>query len=116
MIPPRDKLTICFAHSAYRLHERFLPYAEGISCGQVWTRAEVPAAIADAEVAVLSGFWSDDLLDHAPKLRFIQCSASGTNQFGLDKLRARGIRLASAQGVNERAVSDHAMVAAVLAL
>jgi hypothetical protein len=25
MLPSKDRLTICFAHIAYQMHERFLP-------------------------------------------------------------------------------------------
>jgi phosphoglycerate dehydrogenase-like enzyme len=49
------------------------------------------------------------LLQLAPKLRFIQSIGAGTDQFDRDKLKARGIRLASAQGVNANAVAEHAM-------
>ena len=30
MLPSKDQLTICFAHVAYRLRERFLALATGI--------------------------------------------------------------------------------------
>ena len=30
MLPPKDKLSICFAHVAYRLHERFSALDTGI--------------------------------------------------------------------------------------
>src|SRR5262249_49526690 len=43
------------------------------------------------------------------KLRFIQAIGAGTDQFPRDELSKRGIRLASARGVNARAVSEHAM-------
>ena len=31
MLPPSDKLSICYAHVAYRLHERFSALDTGIS-------------------------------------------------------------------------------------
>ena len=43
------------------------------------------------------------------RLRFIQSIGSGTDQFDKAQLAARGMRLASAAGVNARAVSEHAM-------
>jgi phosphoglycerate dehydrogenase-like enzyme len=64
---------------------------------------------------VVSGFWRNELLEHAPKLRFIQSIGAGYDQFDLDALRARRMRLASAKGVNRNAVSEHAM-AMMLAL
>ena len=48
-------------------------------------------------------------------LRFIQAIGAGTDQFPLEELKKRGIRLASARGVNYRAVAEHAM-ALILAL
>jgi phosphoglycerate dehydrogenase-like enzyme len=64
---------------------------------------------------VISGLWRDELLEKAPKLRFVQSISAGTDQYGKDALRARGIRLASAAGVNANAVAEHA-IALLLAL
>ena len=43
----------------------------------------------------------------APDLRFLQSIGAGYDQFPLDELRSRGIRLANASGVNKNAVSEH---------
>ncbi len=43
------------------------------------------------------------------RLKFIQSIGAGTDQFDRALLSSRGIRLASAAGVNARAVSEHAM-------
>jgi phosphoglycerate dehydrogenase-like enzyme len=59
--------------------------------------------------------WRDDLVERAVKLRFVQSIGAGTDQFGREALTRRGIRLASARGVNARAVAEHAM-AMILAL
>jgi phosphoglycerate dehydrogenase-like enzyme len=59
--------------------------------------------------------WQNRLLDRAKKLRFIQSIGAGTDQFPREELTRRGIRLASARGVNARAVAEHAM-ALMLAL
>jgi phosphoglycerate dehydrogenase-like enzyme len=75
----------------------------------VWNRDDLNERIGDAHVLVISGFWRNELLERAPKLRFIQSIGAGYDQFNLDALRARGIRLASAKGVNRNAVSEHAM-------
>ncbi len=48
-------------------------------------------------------------------MRFIQSISAGVDQYAKDALAARGVRLASAAGVNARAVAEHAM-ALVLAL
>ena len=51
----------------------------------------------------------------ASKLKFIQSISAGTDQYDKALLRERGIRLASAAGVNAEAVAEHAM-ALMLAL
>lgn len=115
MFPSRDRLTICFAHVAYQLQERLLLRQTGIHSFGVRTSAELEQRIGEADVVVVSGLWRNDLLERAPNLRFIQSIGAGTDQFDRALLTARGIRLASAQGVNVRAVSEHAM-ALILAL
>jgi phosphoglycerate dehydrogenase-like enzyme len=58
-------------------------------------------------VLVVSGFWRNDLLPRAKRLRFIQSIGAGTDQFSREALRQHGVRLASARGVNALAVSEH---------
>jgi phosphoglycerate dehydrogenase-like enzyme len=115
MFPTQDGLTICFAHVAYQMQARFAARQTGIDSFEVRSRDELQARIGDADVLVVSGLWRDDLVDRAGRLRFIQSIGAGTDQFGRDTLAARGIRLASASGVNARAVSEHAL-ALILAL
>lgn len=115
MLPPREQLAICFAHVAYQLHERFTLQKTGIHSFPVRDAASLEEQLADADVLVVSGLWRNALLDCAPKLRFIQAIGAGTDQFPREELVKRGIRLASARGVNARAVSEHAM-ALILAL
>jgi phosphoglycerate dehydrogenase-like enzyme len=114
-MPSRQEISICFAHVAYPLAEIFAQRDTGLGHFQVWNRDELPEKLAGAHVLVVSGFWRNELLDHAPNLRYIQSIGAGYDQFALDLLRARGIRLASAKGVNLNAVSEHAM-AMILAL
>jgi phosphoglycerate dehydrogenase-like enzyme len=109
MLPPNDKLTICFAHVAYQLHERFSGLDTGISSIAVRDPETLEDRVGEAKVLVISGLWHDGLLDRAGKLRFIQAIGAGTDQFPLEELKKRGIRLASARGVNYRAVAEHAM-------
>ena len=113
--PPAEEISICFAHVAYPLADIFAQRATGLDYFQVWNRDDLTAQLADADVLVVSGFWRNELLEVAPKLRFIQSIGAGYDQFALDALRERGIRLASAKGVNRNAVSEHAM-AMILAL
>src|SRR5829696_2031037 len=74
MLPARDHLTICFAHAAYCMQDRFALRDTGIRSIEVRDRAALDASVGGA-----------------------------------------GVRLASAQGANARAVSEHAM-ALILAL
>jgi phosphoglycerate dehydrogenase-like enzyme len=115
MLSPNDKLAICFAHVAYRLHERFSSLNTGVNSFAVRDFATLEKRVGEADVLVVSGLWQNRLLDQATKLRFIQAIGAGTDQFARQELAKRGIRLASAHGVNYRAVSEHAM-ALILAL
>jgi phosphoglycerate dehydrogenase-like enzyme len=115
MLPSKDRLTICFAHVAYRMQERFALRNTGIASIEVRTRDELDARIAEADVLLCSGLWRNDLIPRAPKLRFVQSISAGVDQYDKPALAAAGIRLASAQGVNARAVAEHAM-ALILAL
>ncbi len=115
VLPSRDKTTICFAHVAYQLQQQFAHRSTGIASFEVRDPAELDRRIAEADVLVVSGLWRDALVESAPRLRFIQSIGAGTDQFGREALSRRGIRLASARGVNARAVSEHAM-ALILAL
>ena len=109
MFPPRERLTILFAHAAYRLQERFLARNTGIDSFEVRTLDEFERRIAEADVVVVSGLWRNHLLERAPRLRFLQSVSAGTDQYDRERLKERGIRLASARGANARAVSEHAM-------
>jgi phosphoglycerate dehydrogenase-like enzyme len=115
MLPPNDKIAICFAHVAYQLQERFAALGTGIDSFAARDAETLMGRVAEADVLVISGLWQNTLLDHAKKLRFIQAIGAGTDQFPRDELAPRGIRLASARGVNARAVAEHAM-ALILAL
>ncbi|MXY95610.1 MAG: D-2-hydroxyacid dehydrogenase [Caldilineaceae bacterium SB0664_bin_27] len=118
--PAPEDLTICFAHVAYQLDTIFARRQSGLgnsaSTGQqrirhfqAWNPEDLAARLQEADVLLVSGFWQNELLDVAPRLRFIQSIGAGVDQFDLDALRQRGIRLATASGVNSNAVSEHAM-------
>ena len=115
LIPDPSDLTIAFGHRAYRLADAFAERHPEIAHFQAFSTDELKARMGEVDVLVASFLWHDSLLDHAPKLRFIQSVSAGVDHFPKDALRARGIRLASAQGANERAVAEHAM-ALILAL
>src|SRR5271166_1008865 len=113
--PSRDALTIGFAHVAYRAAEAFAARQHGVAHFQVRTLEELERRAPEADVLVVSGLWRNTLLANAPKLRFVQSFSAGTDQYDKALFVRRGVRLANAQGANERAVAEHAM-ALILAL
>src|SRR6266481_3096567 len=115
MLAPNNELVVCFAHVAYRLHERFSLLNTGIASFAVRDADILENRVGEADVLVISGLWHDGLLNRAKKLRFIQAIGAGTDQFPRGELVKQSIRLASARGVNYRAVAEHAM-ALILAL
>jgi phosphoglycerate dehydrogenase-like enzyme len=114
-LPPKENLTICFAHAAYRMQERFALRNTGIKCFEVRTLDELKSRVAEADVLSVSGFWRNELVERAPRLAFIQSISAGTDQYSREILGQAGVRVASAQGVNERAVAEHA-IALILAI
>jgi phosphoglycerate dehydrogenase-like enzyme len=115
MLPPKDQVTICFAHAAYQMKATFDALGTGIANFELRDRAELDRRIAEADVLVVSGLWHNGLIELGGRLRFVQSIGSGTDQFDQTALAAHGIRLASAAGVNARAVAEHAL-ALILAL
>jgi len=115
MIPSKDRLVICFAHAAYQMKACFDALNTGITSFELRDRDELDRRAHEADVIVVSGMWHNGLIPLATRLRFVQSIGSGTDQFDQEALASRGIRLASAAGVNARAVAEHAM-SLVLAL
>ena len=109
MIPPRESLTICFAHAAYQMKTCWDALNTGIASFEVRDRAALDRRAPEADVIVASGMWHNGLIQSARKLAFVQSISSGTDQYDKPALAAAGIRLASAAGVNARAVAEHAI-------
>jgi phosphoglycerate dehydrogenase-like enzyme len=105
---PNDPV-ILFAHAAYQMKKRFDTRGTGLNSIQVASRDELLARAGEADVIVVSGLWSNAVLEKAPRLRLVQSISAGVDQYDQDAFRHAGVRLASAQGVNANAVSDHAM-------
>lgn len=112
---PLHNPAILVAHPAYQVKTVLDAAHPGLNVTEARTADAFAAAIPEAEVVIVSGLWRNTLLDRAPRLRFIQSISAGVNQYDQVALAARGIRLASAQGANARAVAQHAM-ALILAL
>ena len=115
MLPPKDQLKICFAHAAYQMAERFDARGTGIAHVQVRSAAELQKELPGCDVLLVSMLWKNDFASTAGRLKLIQSISAGVDQYDKDVLRAHGIRLASAAGVNAQAVAEHAM-ALMLAL
>jgi phosphoglycerate dehydrogenase-like enzyme len=109
MFPSKDQLTICFAHAAYRMQDRFELRKTGLRNFQVWNYDDLQKRVGEADVVVVSGMWKNDLIAGASKLKFIQSISSGMDQYSKEQLAAKGVRLCSAAGVNARAVAEHAI-------
>ncbi|WP_296342961.1 D-2-hydroxyacid dehydrogenase [Reyranella sp.] len=95
--------------------DRFELRKTGIKCFEVRAYDDLVKRIGEADVVLASGMWKNDLIPHAGKLKFIQSISSGMDQYSKELLGAKGIRLASAAGVNARAVAEHAL-ALILAI
>lgn|SRR5690606_21168806 len=109
VLRPKNEITVCFAHPAYRLKERFDLRNTGIKSFEVRTVEELQARLDEIDVLTVSRFWNNDFAGMTQRLAFIQSISAGTEQYSQEILGAAGIRVASAQGANERAVSEHAM-------
>ena len=109
VLPAKQDLTVCFAHVAYRMAERFALRGTGIRHFQVNTPDELAARLGEFDVLSVSMMWRNEFIARAPRLAFIQSISAGIDQYNRDAFSAAGIRLASAQGVNAEAVAQHAM-------
>src|SRR5229473_1086443 len=109
MIPSKENLTICFAHAAYQMKDRFELRQTGIKNFEVCAYDDLVKRIGEADVVLASGMWKNDLIAHAGKLKFIQSISSGMDQYSRDQFAAKNVRLCSAAGVNARAVAEHAI-------
>jgi phosphoglycerate dehydrogenase-like enzyme len=104
-----ERPVILFAHAAYQMKRRFEARSTGLESIEVTNRESLLARAGEADVIVTSGFWSNAILERAPRLRLVQSISAGVDQYDQAAFRRAGVRLASAQGVNANAVSDHAM-------
>jgi len=105
--PKRDEATVCFAHVAYDLAGTFAKRDTGIKHFQAWNTEDLYSSLNAIDLLVISGMWNNDIIAKAPQLRFIQSIGAGYDQFPIEELKNRGIRLANASGVNKNAVSEH---------
>ena len=105
--PASADLIICFSHVAYQMDTVFAERDRTTEHFQTTSYEETVQRLPEADVLAISGFWQNALLEHAPKLKYIQSIGAGYEQFPVEELRDRGIRLANARGANRNAVSEH---------
>ena len=108
-LPPRNEITVLFAHAAYWLGDALARRDTGIKYIEARNPDEAKAALPKANVVNVSMMWKNDWIELAPKLALVQSVSAGMNQYDVAKFKTNGIRLASAQGVNARAVAEHAI-------
>ena len=109
MFPSRSELVIQFAHIAYQFEAQFAQRNTGIANFTSWTPEDTAVRVPEADVFISTGFWRNEFLEKAKRLKFIQVCGAGFDQFDTEAIRAKGIRLANGRGVNTNAVAEHAM-------
>ncbi|MFP6772977.1 MAG: D-2-hydroxyacid dehydrogenase, partial [Alphaproteobacteria bacterium] len=107
MTPEYDNLL--FAHPAYQFETCYRERGLMGTTLQTWNGEDTAAHIGQAVVFVGSGLWRNEYLDVAPNLKYVHVGAAGYDQFDVEAIRARGIRLCNSSGVNRNAVADHGM-------
>jgi phosphoglycerate dehydrogenase-like enzyme len=106
--PPLENITIHFAHTAYDFTGEFAARNTGIRHFQSHSQEDTVKRLGETDVLVLSGFWKDNFIEHAARLKYLQAISAGYNYIDTDALKARSIILCNAGGVNSNAVSEHA--------
>jgi len=107
--PERSDLVVQFAHIAYQFEPRFAVRETGIRHFQTWSPEDTLARIGEADIVIATGFWRNELLDAGERLKLIQVCGAGYDQFDIDAIGAKGVKLANASGCNSNAVAEHAL-------
>ncbi len=115
MLPAQEHLTICIAHPADQSKARLHAAHPGVNVIEVRDHAEFGRRVAEGGCRGGVGPVQQRLARTSTEAKFVQSVSAGMNQFDKAALRAKGIRLASEEGVNVLAVAQHAM-ALILAL
>lgn len=103
MIRLRDESRIAWMKQA-------LPHGSNVSLVFVREKDEAIAQLSDVEGLIASAGWcTADLIDAAPKLRWIHVNAAGVNNCDLDRLRTLGIVLTNQKRTFGPEISDHAI-------
>lgn len=108
--------------AAYRATSegRFLNHTVRFFSREIEDRARLAEVIRDADVIglrrVAPALFDRELLDHAPNLRFIHKSGTGTDSLDIEVLTERGILLANNAGINAGAVAEMTLLLTLLCL
>src|SRR5260370_39032459 len=108
MLPTKDRLTICFAHVAYRLRERFLERDLGIASFQVRSLDELERRIGEADVLAVCGPGRQRRRQNTQKLRVIQSCVRGGHQIEGCAMQAPCVGSATAHPAYDRASASGA--------
>lgn len=106
--------------AARTLDLRSHPFREGVALRRARQAPPVPAALlekAPVPDAAIRRTWAEvealvtldlpiEWLEAMPRLRFVQAYSAGLEQFPLEALAARGIRIASASGAGAPAIAE----------
>lgn len=98
---------LCFAHKSYQLLEEYRSRGHDRDALAVRTSEELEAIIDRVEFLCVSGLWRREFLRKAGRLRFVQATSSGVDQFDLAAFKDRGIRLSNSRGLNANSVAEH---------
>ena len=98
--PDIKDLFICFSHENYEMEQTFKKRDLNISHSQARSPEELSAMIAKANILVISGMWNYELLDIAPKLKFIQSISAGSQAFRPSLVHTSGCSSAHLQAAS----------------
>ena len=65
-LPAKNNLTLCFAHVAYRMGERFALRNADLDWFEVRSLDDLKARITAVDVLLCSGLWRNELIPAAP--------------------------------------------------
>ena len=109
MFPPKDRSPSASPTSPIKCRTASSAQDRHRRASRCATREEFDARIGEADVLVVSGMWHNDLIALAPQAALHPVDQRRHRPVFDGRARRKGMRLASAAGVNARAVAEHAM-------
>jgi len=108
LLPPKDKLRICFSDASMNLKEEFDRRGTGIDSFSIDSLDDLRETDLDADILVSCAKVTNTELDHWPRLKFLQSVSAGMNQFTPADFSSHHVYLAGGSGANANIVSQHA--------